>query len=100
MQKFTPSAVYYHRSSKNPNYYYSVTRDALGHLDCDCPDRVYRGNKFCKHVKAVIRGEVRPAMVKARAETTPAPFSVDDLYSDGGAAAARSVASMRQAVAS
>ena len=39
MQDFTPSAVYYHRSSKNPNYFYSITRDALGHLDCDCPER-------------------------------------------------------------
>jgi hypothetical protein len=69
----TPTAVYYARSEKNPNRFYTVTRDTAGRLDCECPDRMYRGNRFCKHVRQVIHGEARPAQIKTE---------VDDLWGD------------------
>ena len=84
MQDFTPSAVYYTRSSTNPNYFYALTRDAVGHLDCECPDRMYRRNRFCKHVKQVVRGKVMPATLKALSPG-PSPFTTpDDLVARAG----------------
>jgi hypothetical protein len=73
----TPTALYYARSATDPTRFYTVTRDTAGRLDCECPDRKYNRNKFCKHVRAIIHGEALPAQLK----TAPADM-VDDLWGD------------------
>src|SRR5690349_11758105 len=75
MADFTPTQVYYARSSRNPNYFYTITRDAAGHLDCSCPDRMYRGNQFCKHARMVVWGQLAPARLKGT--TVPSSPTVE-----------------------
>ena len=115
---YQPDALYFVRSDRNPNLFYTVGQaggrcacgQRIGGLwHCQCPDHIHRA-RDCKHVRAVVAGSVRPATVKATAAAaTPrrlpiddmdgaAPFSVDDFYSDAGAAIRRSVATMRAAV--
>ena len=98
LQSTSSPTLWYVRSDTDRDHFYAVSTDARGLLRCECKSAQYRRTP-CKHVRQVVAGSIRPAMVKARAETTPAPFSVDDLYSDAGAAAARSVANMRSVAA-
>ena len=101
-QSISSPSLWYVRSATDPTHYYAVSTDARGLLRCECKSAQYRRTP-CKHVRQVVAGSVRPAMVKATAGSAPTPraaFDTDALYSDAGAAAARSVASVRAAVAS
>ena len=104
---YQPGALYFVRSDRNPNLFYTVGhvegrcacgQRIVGLLHCQCPDHIHRA-RDCKHVRSVIRGEVRPARVKVTVGESR-QLDDNDLWGDGGAAVARSVASMRQAVAS
>ena len=104
---YQPGALYFVRSDRNPNLFYTVGhvegrcacgQRIVGLLHCQCQDHILRAHD-CKHVRRVVAGQVRPAMVKA-AIGKSFQFDDGDLFGDGGAAVARSVASVRQAVAS
>ena len=104
---YTAPTLWYVRSDTDATHFYAVSTDARGLLRCECKASQYRRTP-CKHVRAVVAGSVRPATVKATAAAaTPrrlpiddmdgaAPFSVDDFYSDAGAAIERSVAQLRR----
>ena len=125
-QSISSPSLWYVRSATDPTHYYAVSTDARGLLRCECKSAQYRRTP-CKHVRAVVAGQVRPATVKASPQPQPtfrllsastrmhgpAPFGpslnaaplpqevADDiasLYSDGGAAIERSLVSHRAAV--
>ena len=98
LQSTSAPSLWYVRSDTDATHFYAVRTDARGLLRCECKSAQYRRTP-CKHQRAVAAGKVRPAVVKARAKTSPT-FDGTDLWSDGGAAVARSVASVRAAVAS
>ena len=97
---YTAPTLWYVRSDTDPTHYYAVSTDARGLLRCECKSAQYRRTP-CKHVRQVVAGSVRPATVKARAETAPVSvyrtqIDATDLYSDAGAAIERSVAQFRR----
>lgn len=97
MQVTTPTQVYYVRASNDPRRFYLVAENPRGFLECECPSAQYRRSQPCKHTKAVARGEVRAATVKAAATPVPAPLALDALYSDGGQSLDSAVARVRGA---
>ncbi len=66
MRAFTPSAVYYVRSSSDPSLFHLVAVNLRGYLECDCRASQFRRDRPCKHCKVVAGGEVKPAQPKRR----------------------------------
>ena len=62
----TPSQVYYVRSSRDPDRFYTVAENPRGFLECDCPAASFYRSKPCKHAEQVRRGAGLRALPKAR----------------------------------
>ena len=106
MATTSPASVYTGRqwlvrSSRDPETLYTINIDPQTFLfTCTCPDHQYR-QRDCKHIKAVQTGKAGRPRVRICPKPVPAPrpsFDDGDLWGDAGAAVARSVASVRQAV--
>ena len=63
---------YHVPSATDPRRTYLVAAGADGRLHCDCPDRIYRHNTFCKHVRSVARGDIRPEALTGQVAETGA----------------------------
>ena len=109
VQAYQPDALYFVRSS-DPNLFYTVGQvdgrcqcgqRIPGLMHCQCPDHVHRA-RDCKHVRAVLAGQVAPATAKAtpKALVQHQSFPDTDLWGDAGESIRRSLAAVRQAVAS
>ena len=99
LQSTSTPTLWYVRSDTDRDHFYAVSTDARGLLRCGCKSAQYRRTP-CKHVRQVVAGSVRPAMVKATAGSAPTPrptFDTDDLYSDAGASVSAAVAGWRRA---
>ena len=71
-----PVREYHVPSATDPRRTYLVAEGADGRLDCDCPDRRFRGNYQCKHVLAVQSGLIRPEALTGQVAETGARLAL------------------------